>query len=74
MQRVEIKGETAGMVKVSLKVQGEHGAGAELMLKPWLSGGSRRALRAGRRDWKQEGEQSPCISMDNSLWEVKEGL
>lgn len=31
MKRAKIKGETAGMVKVSLKVQGQHGAGAELM-------------------------------------------
>lgn len=25
----------------------------------WLSGGSRRALRAGRMDWKQKGKGSP---------------
>lgn len=68
MQRAVIKGETAGMVKVSLKVQGHHGAGAELMWGKTLSGGSRRALRAGRRDWKQKGEQSPCISMDNKTF------
>lgn len=47
------------MVQVSLKVRGEYGAGAELMwVKIWLSGG-RRVLRAGRKDWKQKGEQSP---------------
>lgn len=42
-------------------MQGEHGAEAELMWVKNLTGGSRRALRAGRRDWKLKGEKSPCM-------------
>lgn len=59
---MEIKGETAGMMKGSVRVQGEHERELSWCgLKTWLSGGGRRALGAGRRDWEQKGEQSPCM-------------